>query len=185
MERRYVDEEHCIRSSSKMNEENLSNLFLAKALDSMGMYPQATISGDVRTERTPWQEGWNEALMKLTNRWVAIEEWYKTINKSIKPVLSECLLTDLMFLHVNGDKISILVNMNDTFAYACADAEEVDIIEVQTVKDIYDRFIWDGVIAWAANKRKVTPIEERITTTYKMAREFLETTQPHKAMRGF
>jgi len=165
-----------------MNEENLGNLFLAKALDSMGMYPQATISGDVRTERTPWQEGWNEALMKLTNRWVAIGEWYKTINESIKPILAECLLKDIMFLHVEENKISILVNVGDTFAYAYADAEEVDITEVQTVKDIYDRFSWDGVIAWAARKRKETPIEERITEAYKMAREFLEITQTHKAM---
>lgn len=52
------------------------------------------------------------------------------------------------------------VNCNDTFYYACADAEGLAPGEAYKVRDFYERYGWAGVVAWAAKKRGAEPLKE-------------------------
>jgi hypothetical protein len=47
----------------------------------------------------------------------------------------------------------LLLNLNDTFAYACADAEEFGLRDASHLQEIYVRYGHGGVIAWAAIRR--------------------------------
>ena len=158
-----------------MNEkESISNLLLYKAHEDMGMYPQATTSGGITTKRTEWQNGWNEALMKLTTKWCKLNDWYSSLSDNVKPVISALLYQDILMLCVRDEEVKIGISMSDTFMYACADAEEADIAELPLISQLYEKYGWDGLVAWSARKRKDTPIEERITAGYIQARKFLE-----------
>ena len=50
------------------------------------------------------------------------------------------------------------LNVNDTFAYACADAEEVEPGSLPEVYDLWKHFGWEGVILWVWKKRKEDPL---------------------------
>lgn len=50
--------------------------------------------------------------------------------------------------------------MNDTFAYACVDAENVADGDLATVASIYRWFGWVGLICWAARQRNEDPVIE-------------------------
>lgn len=54
----------------------------------------------------------------------------------------------------------MLLNMNDTFAYACGDAEYVATSEIPEVVRIYKQYGDIGLTCWAARKRKENPVIE-------------------------
>lgn len=54
----------------------------------------------------------------------------------------------------------LCVNVNDTFAYACGDAEEVKPERLAEVVDIYKRFGPTGLVCWAAVQRNEDPVVE-------------------------
>lgn len=62
----------------------------------------------------------------------------------------------------NGN-LKAAVNMNDTFAYACADAEDIEPWEVLLVSQAHRNFGSKGVTEWASRKRGCKPIKPRET----------------------
>lgn len=62
--------------------------------------------------------------------------------------------------------------MNDTFAYACADAEDIEIEDLHDLVESVKKFDYDGAIAYVALKRNREPLEERQTVRYKEAKEW-------------
>jgi len=62
---------------------------------------------------------------------------------------------------------------NDTFGYACADAEEVGEHDVDVLTEVFKKYEWDGVIAFVSKKRGVEVIKELRTERYKEAMEYL------------
>jgi hypothetical protein len=52
------------------------------------------------------------------------------------------------------------LNMNDTFCYACGEAEPVPSEAMAAVIDIYRRFGWVGCVCWAAKRRGEDPVVE-------------------------
>ena len=66
------------------------------------------------------------------------------------------------------------VNCGDTFAYACADAEDIPPGDEEKVKSIFEEWDWDGVVAWIALKRGYEPIAPFITEKYLAARAALK-----------
>ena len=58
----------------------------------------------------------------------------------------------------SDDRRVLVLNMNDTFAFATADAEEVPPSQWQEVADIYKEFGRDGLTAWTAIRRNAEPI---------------------------
>jgi hypothetical protein len=54
----------------------------------------------------------------------------------------------------------LCLNMGDTFAYACADAEPVPDEELEAVAGIYREHGSNGLVAWVSNRRKEAPVIE-------------------------
>lgn len=61
------------------------------------------------------------------------------------------------------------VNVNDTFYYASADAEDLAPGKAAIVRDYYERYGWGGVVAWAAIKRGQEPLPPLRTPEYHQA----------------
>jgi hypothetical protein len=55
---------------------------------------------------------------------------------------------------------SLALLMSDTFAYACADAEDVKPEQCAEVADIHKRFPSWGLVCWAAKQRNEDPVIE-------------------------
>ena len=54
---------------------------------------------------------------------------------------------------------NVFVNCNDTFAYACADAEDLPYKQIKPLYEMWKKNpVW-GPVAWAVMQRKERPIE--------------------------
>lgn len=62
------------------------------------------------------------------------------------------------------------VTVNDTFGYACADAQRLDDSEIDRLIHAHKTWGYDGVVAWASLIRKCEPITPRRTPAYHEAR---------------
>lgn len=61
----------------------------------------------------------------------------------------------------SGEHWPILcVNVNDTFCYACGDAEEVPKASLPEIAQIYRQHGGVGLICWAAKRRDLDPVVE-------------------------
>lgn len=74
----------------------------------------------------------------------------------------------------------LVINCGDTFAYACADAEELPIDKIDEVLALEREYGFDGVVAWIATHRNCEPIKERATERYLVARTTLATRKVDK-----
>ena len=70
------------------------------------------------------------------------------------------------------------VRLNDTFAYATADAERVTDDQLDLLIKMDRQFGQSGVVAWAAQVRGSEPLEPYRTEKYCAAREWLRTASP-------
>jgi len=61
--------------------------FYETALDSIGIYPKSTTKGDVTTERTEWQEGWNACVSKIIDKVEAFEKWFYSLEENQRTLL--------------------------------------------------------------------------------------------------
>ena len=73
-----------------------------------------------------------------------------------------------------GFDSTLVLNCGDTFAYACADAEEVPDDQIDLVRRMHDKFGYVGLTAWIAARRKCEPLIQLRTEAYREARAFLE-----------
>ena len=119
-----------------------------------GTYPMATINKTgVRKERTPWQDGWNACLMDYSKR--------------LRKIVDRCYgkhTNNLLFLYYTGAgwimKDKFCLCMNDTFAWGCADGEDVPFSKLQEVVDLYHRYGDSGLTYWVAEQRGYDPHPE-------------------------
>jgi hypothetical protein len=140
----------------------LDSLFWEMAHDDMGIYPQAVIRGDVREERTEWQNGWNAAVMEMTTKHGKLTRWATTLTPEQRELLERMLDSDgePMSLQVRDDNVRLVLGCGDTFAYACADAESFTLDEMPEVFRLWKAHGYYGVVAWIAKKRGVEPVKE-------------------------
>lgn len=149
-------------------------LLLVAASDDIGIYPKAFTKDGVTTERTEWQDGWNACSINLSEKWAKITKWYDALPRETQETIYKMLKEEILYLSLDKEeKIRPWLLMNDTFGYACSDSEEVEIGEMPILSKIYDTHKYDGLIAWAANKRGCEPIKPLITDEYKLALEFV------------
>ncbi len=59
-----------------------------------------------------------------------------------------------------GDGRSLMLNMNDTFMYACADGELFTSKDIPEILRVCDDHGWIGLICWAAKHRGYDPVVE-------------------------
>ena len=150
-------------------------LLLGAAHEDQGMFPASTVYADGRKDdRTPWQDGWNAACLDLTKRWVALCTWFRTLSASEQHLVRSLLEASAISLSLNEDVISVELNMNDTFGYACSDSQDVPLADLHTVSMMWGDFGDDGLIAYAAFIRQRDPIAPRMNAGYMKARAMLE-----------
>ncbi len=126
-------------------------------MTTFGIYPQSTSEWNSKTnkiinekKRTEWQDGWNAAVMKLSEKLWGLEEKIGAISDD----LALLMIADVGWL----DDGKLMLNMNDTFYYA-ADCEEVEVTE-ENIKEIARLFTMYGVSGidyWVAEKRGYDP----------------------------
>jgi hypothetical protein len=98
-----------------------------------------------REERTPWQEGWNEAFNEISKR---ILEAGKFAEEGISDELALLLVADVGYLQ-DG---KFILNMNDVFYYA-SDAEEVPDEDIKDVAGLFATYGYKGLNYWVSRKR--------------------------------
>lgn len=74
---------------------------------------------------------------------------------------------EIIFFHQYNEEVKTwdrgwyaAVLCNDTFFWACADAEDLAPDQAHKVKAIYEKYGWSGVVAWCAVKRGMKPLEQ-------------------------
>lgn len=67
---------------------------------------------------------------------------------------------------------SVTYNLNDTFAYACADSEEINIEDFYAFQStyLYSKYGHDLIIAYCSLKLKIDPLEPFCTDNFYLAK---------------
>lgn len=140
---------------------SILNAFLLVAVsDTQGIYPAEIHQGDKITCRTDWQNGWNEAQSNLVKDWCVAEEVISTWTKAEQNMLEDMLISDEIHIYIRKEKcVELMLNMNDTFHYACSDCEIVPLGSLKEVYDLWKAYGFDGSMAWVSNKRDTLPIK--------------------------
>lgn len=126
---------------------NLKSKILA-VLDWEGVYPISVTQGDVTKHRTEWQEGWNACFIALTHNICLVLD-----SELDLPIVSKLSVSSRFSIA----KDKYLLNMNDTFYYASADAEEIKENEIPEVYRLFDNYGDAGLIYFVAKKRDEKP----------------------------
>lgn len=129
-----------------------------KSEEDMSIYAQASIDAKgVRTERTPWQDGWNEACISYTKKKIKFTDWYRSLPVEIKDQIGELLVADQLDLS-DREPIEMWVNLNDVFCYA-ADAEKVTMEEIPAIYNAFKKHGWEGIVAYFSIKLNASAIK--------------------------
>lgn len=143
------------------------------ANEDMGIYPQACRQpGGHMKPRTPYQDGWNAYAMELLEKWCSLSKWFDALTPDqrgqVEALFSEDD-SDQYGLSQDEGKVTLWCLMSDTFAYACADAENIPLEALPVVLRLREEFGYEGVTAWAANRRGEEPLKQLQTDKYKEA----------------
>jgi hypothetical protein len=138
----------------------MSNILLAieaveNALGNIGVYPESRTenygSKDQKTTpRTTWQDGWNACYVEILEK---IFDQLRILRKEVDENFALLSLIDAGWM----DEDKYVLNMNDTFHYACADCEEVNKEEAKEVVRLFKRYGFKGIDYWVAQKRGYDP----------------------------
>lgn len=140
-----------------------------KAQDDLGIYPQGWQQPDGSLkERTPWQDGWNAAVMEQTKNVCAYHDFLDSLSKEQRSALEDLLLDNVVELSKNDDKITLWLNVNDIF-YTAADGEDFAPEDLPLLAKMQTTYGFDGVIAWVAKKRNMEPLSFK----YKKTKEYV------------
>ena len=129
-----------------MNYREKALEYLADALASYdtGIYPKS-INGK---ERTEWQDGWNACAMDITERSIHIVRYLRDLPEEVL----DLILEDRIGLCTRGEKISLYVNCNDLFYWACSDAEDFELADLDDFKQAYKDSPENGNLLCAVGK---------------------------------
>jgi hypothetical protein len=119
-------------------------------LATVGIYPQSMVDEHgKRTERTEWQNGWNAAIIHISEE---TDKQFDIMSKGVNEDLALLTVADVGWLV--GDEFQL--NMNDTFYYG-ADMESVSMEEVKEVARLFRTYGGRGIDYWVAEKRGCDP----------------------------
>lgn len=140
----------------------LDSLLWEAAVDDMGIYPRAVVRAGVETLRTEWQDGWNAAVMDITNKHGKFSAWVESLTDDQRAHLRELLDSDgePIYLGYRDDAVVLGVRCGDTFAYACADAESFTLDDLPEIHRLWKKHGYVGLVAWISQKRRTDPVKE-------------------------
>lgn len=121
------------------------------ALMGMGIYPQSIVNEkDIRTERTEWQNCWNNAVIK-------IGEKISNGLDSLEEISDDLALLMIANVGWSVEDGIFRLNMNDTFYYG-SDSEDVSIEEIPEVAKLFTIYGYKGLTYWVSKKRNEKPM---------------------------
>lgn len=150
---------------------SLSNSLLRAVHDDVALYPAVTIIDGSQKLRTPWEDGWNEAVISLTKQWNEAITWFKGLDDTHQVLLERMLDAGAVELSYD-DTWSVMVNTNDFFGYG-ADCEVVEVRDLPSLHHSWEQYGQDGVMAWVAHTRQTDPLPKRQSQKYLQARQAL------------
>ena len=130
----------------KLHIEALSDVTMTIGIHALGKYSDEELDRVSDKKSLPYQAGWNDAIIEISKRIHEIE------SRDWKEMSGDLYL----LLNYGGgflmdDKLHL--NMNDTFAFACADCEEVPDDKIAEVASLYSRFGYCGLVYWVSKQR--------------------------------
>lgn len=155
------------------------HLFLTIAYNDVGMYPVSVTQNGVTKKRTEWQDGWNACHNAIVDKQIKYMKWYESLSEERQKYAAELLNSEYMLLYeTNEGDVQPMLLMNDTFMYACSDAEECTPQDFSCIWDLWNQYKWLGLAAWAARHRNMEPLVELQTEQYKEAVNYLNKMWP-------
>lgn len=128
------------------------------AHDALGIYPAAVVRDGKKTERTEWQDGYNAAVCKMTEYWSLFDEWIKKLPpKTIEQITTLTEEDELMINIMEDNKIRLCMICSDVFAWACSDAEEITVEELDEIYAYYEEDPKYGLTYWICKRRQMQP----------------------------
>lgn len=146
------------KENKKLHQNLVSSFALEAAWECMGVYAAAVKGGNnPYDKRTEYMEGWNAYSSELLDKWCLISSWVRKLPVEVKRDIEEYLLNETLSLHVRDNKVSLYVNCNDLFYWACADAEPFEMTDLPDLKQAIIDSPNHGVSLWCCRKRGMRP----------------------------
>ena len=124
---------------------------LKEVTSGMGIFPLGAVPTEERESYTKdrptaYKAGWNDAIIAMAKELNRLErkDW---------GLMSEDALLLLLYGGAFIVEGKLHLNMNDTFAFACADDEEVPDDKIVEVTNLYRKFGYDGLTYWVSKQR--------------------------------
>lgn len=161
----------------------LDSLLWEAAVDDMGIYPRAVVRDGVETPRSEWQDGWNAAVIEITQKHGALTKWVEMLTDEQRGLIQGLLDSDVepMSLGLRDGAVVLHLTCGDTFAYACADAEPFGLDDLPEIDRLWKAHGYSGMVAWIAHKRQQEPVKEyRYDAGYLAAKADLVASLTHR-----
>ena len=131
--------------------------------DQLGIYP-AKYDGK---DRDAYGNGWNDCQSQLLACFGIIEDFYNNIDPSLPDKIQKLADDGILWFRLNKEgflsEVKMAVNCNDTFWWACAEAEDVTLEEISSLYNYcYDeqgneKYDGWGHTIWACLHRGMRP----------------------------
>jgi hypothetical protein len=166
--------------------DEVARLTLAEqAHEDMGVYPAGNIDASgKRRDRTEREDGWNDYGRALLRKQMALDRWWKALPAEVREALLPLIRSTnndaaVLRLSEREGAVKAWLLVSDTFAFACADGEDVpcDATTLAEVAGLNREYGYSGLAAWAAVRRGAEPIEPLRGEKYQRARAALATRQ--------
>ena len=131
---------------------------LNAAQDSMGMYPESTISEGVAVPRTDWQDGWNACMLEIAERRDKFWTFHEQLPPEKKQKIEAMLIAEAVFLTPKeGGDVGVYFLTSDLFAWGYADCEEVTDDLLGPLYDAFAKNGHKGMLACLCKREKKRP----------------------------
>lgn len=117
----------------------------------LGIYPKGFYKDGIYTERTEYQNGWNDGVCEVAR---GVDE---AVERTEEPDTEAEKLFRAMPNYFFYFKGKWSVNLNDTWYYACADVEGIEPEEYDRLARYIIDYGYGGVLYWVYLKRKHMP----------------------------
>lgn len=122
-----------------------------------------------------WIRGYNAQTTEVTRRKQVCRDWFNSLSEETKQLLPNLLDNGTLWLHFDGDQVTMEVNCNDLFYWGCADSEDITIEELPALAR-------EGSTLWCCKKRNLrpqVPIVKRMKESGEWTEEFEAFPAPH------
>lgn len=120
------------------------------SLDHIGIYPKSVHGEGGYEERTEYMNGWNEAVIKLSEQ---ITNTLDSIRDDENDEDVQLLLNSGYIEYSGVKEGKYYINMNDVWAWALSDGEYINNEnEIKEIAKLFKDYGWCGILYWVSKK---------------------------------